>query len=383
MTFNPFVVVPLLVVLGALAFWLLTGNVRKQAAVRAMCLAQGLLATALATDIFYEPINDLVGLASFPHLLKHFAVLAAAYWLTIFCLHLSAPPESIATRARRRALLLGAALIGLTVFWYFGPRQAGIHDIAADHGGEAYVLHYLTVYTLYLGLAMADVALMSRHARHIPRRWLRIGLQLLGAGAIIGLLYVVQRVAAAAAVALGTNISWTENGTDKISQALILIAIALLMAGTLVPPIGTRRDARRARQALTPLWRDLTAQAPELVFGHQRGSKLRIMVTEIRDVLIGPLHHYLSPTAAAQARILAEEEGLTGVELETTVEAAMIAIALNAKRNDCPALTTTPVAVGGADHQDDASEVAWLTQVANAYSSSPVVTRALQESQPA
>ncbi|NUT54186.1 MAG: hypothetical protein HOV94_43880 [Saccharothrix sp.] len=72
-----------------------------------------------------------------------------------------------------------------------------------------------------------------------------------------------------------------------------------------------------------------------------------------------PLHSYLDPGIAADARAVAE--------------AATIAVALEAKHRDLPPLTTTPIAIGEAD------DVAQLVLIADAFTGSPIVADPVKE----
>ncbi|MGM1065763.1 DUF6545 domain-containing protein [Saccharothrix sp. Mg75] len=104
-----------------------------------------------------------------------------------------------------------------------------------------------------------------------------------------------------------------------------------------------------------------------------RGDRLRIRVTEIRDVLIGPLHAYLDPEVETCVRRRADELGLSEEEARATAEAAAIAVALEARRRDLPPITTAPIVVGATD------DVAQLVRIADAFTGSEVVSHAVKE----
>ncbi|RJQ79633.1 DUF6545 domain-containing protein [Amycolatopsis panacis] len=145
------------------------------------------------------------------------------------------------------------------------------------------------------------------------------------------------------------------------------------MAGATIPALGPRNRMRCQYRQLEPLWRDLTAFAPEVKFGTRSPyrtditDRIRQRLTEINDVLIGPLQPYLDPAVHAAALASAEQKAGHGAAPDTaaTAQAVTIATAListepvNPNR---PVVFTTP---GTQDYRDEA---AWYASVAAAYS---------------
>lgn len=305
-------------------------------------------------------------------------VLTSAFWLQVFCLHLTQSADEVEKRKRARVILLIVALVGLTAFYIVGPVRSELASMPSSAGNKPWVAEYLAMYGGYLAIAMADTVWMSRLANHVPRRYLRIGLRLLGAGGAFGLLYVAHRVGYGIAVSLGVPPLWIENGYIGPNVLLTTVSIALLMSGVMVPPIGARWEAHTAAKEVHPLWTDVTSIAPELVFAH-RGDRLRRQVTEIRDVLIGPLHPYLDPHIYRRVLGAAIDGGTIESDAEVTAEAAVVAIAIEAKRRDLPALTETPLIIGGTVDQGDDAEGERFVRIARAYRNSPFVANALHE----
>lgn len=361
-------------VTAALLFWLRSYRLTRKPGVRAMCWALALLdAAVLLGGPITGVLDSDLGIPALGQYLQHVCVLTSAFWLQVFCLHLTRPADETARRTRARAVLLVTALTGLTVFYVLGPVRSGLANVPSSAGDKPWVAQYLAMYGGYLGVAMADTVWMSRLASHVPRRFLRIGLRLLGAGGIAGLLYVVHRVGYSVAASLGITLPWNERGYTGPNTMLVLVAIALLMSGVMVPPLGARWEARKAAAEVDPLWIDVTALAPELVFAH-RGDRLRRQITEIRDVLIGPLHPYLDPDAFHRVLNEAIRSGLSKSDAEPVAEAAVIAIAIDAKRRELPALTQTPLIIGGTADPGDDAEGERFVRIARAYVSSPFVT---------
>ncbi|MFE9747587.1 MAB_1171c family putative transporter [Saccharothrix saharensis] len=370
-----FVVPVAVVVTAALAFWISSYRQTRNPAVRAMCMALVLLDLGLLVGYVNGTASSRL-LAVLPlQLLQHVAILTAAFYLKMFCLHLTSEPERVAAKVRRRRIILTVVLLLLTTFYVLGPWRAGIGEVYSVFGDQPWVTPYLGVYSAYFAWAMLDVLRMSLLARHVERPYLRVGLRLLGAGSVGGLLYALQRVGLSLAAAIGIAVPQENNGWRGPTVLVLFSAIMLLMAGVLVPPLGARWESRKLHARLQPLWSALTSVAPELVYGHRwgRGDRLRIRVTEIRDVLIGPLHAYLDPVIAADARNRADRLGLTETDARAVTEAATIAVALEAKRQDLSPLTTAPVAIGEAD------DIAQLVRIADAFVNSPVVADTIKE----
>jgi uncharacterized protein DUF6545 len=379
MLIAPVSIIPFALVVFALAFWLTAWRRGRKPSARAMCISLTGLTIAFSINLFYPTVAAVLRLPSLPHLIQHAATLVFGYWLTVFCIHLSLPEDVGARRIRQRAWLLGLVLVALSTLYIVGPLRAGIPAIASEYGDRPFVSLYLAVFATHLGIVMVDVLIMSRHAGAIPRRWLRRGLRLLGTASVFGLLFVLQRASSSFADAFGHPFPWEDAGVVGVSSQLIIVAVVLLMAGVLVPPFGARWDDRKAARELDPLWRDLTAVAPELVFRSRHRPGLRAMVTEIHDVCIGPLQLYLDPAVADRARQLAEDHDVPAEHRQPVAEAAAIAVGLDAKRRDLPPLTTDPVLVGVPKTDDEPADVDRLVLIANAYVASPVVAQILEE----
>ncbi|SDD57805.1 DUF6545 domain-containing protein [Actinokineospora iranica] len=164
-----------------------------------------------------------------------------------------------------------------------------------------------------------------------------------------------------------------------MSAVIVIVSITLLMAGVLVPPIGTRWDAYRARRDLLPLWTLMTDLAPELVFGHR---DLRALVTEIRDISIGPLRPYLDPRVDHHARTMAGAEHASA-EARAIGQAAAIIVAIRAFRDGRPPLVARPPLIIGIPDQSEhpaseADEVDALVRIAKALPN-PIVTHVVKE----
>lgn len=127
----------------------------------------------------------------------------------------------------------------------------------------------LVAATLYL----AHVAL--RHTRH-DERWLRRGLQLIGAGATLISVFALSRL-----VAMWIDLpAWVE------SMAILLLSIgaAILAIGALLPHIATACRRRAARHSLRPVWVEVTARYPHVRANSQPRTLYRLII-EIQDAI--------------------------------------------------------------------------------------------------
>lgn len=176
---------PLILVVYGLSVWLRELRHNKRPEVYAMCWAQMFLTFALIAQLAYPVIQDTVPVPALAHYLMHAFGLVSAFWLSAFALHLG-QHESVAPHTvRRRAWLLGAALTALTIFYIIGPVKAGLTKIAAESDAP-FVVHYIAVFTAYIGLALIEVAWMATFGQQSENKWLRRGLRLLGTGAVSG-----------------------------------------------------------------------------------------------------------------------------------------------------------------------------------------------------
>lgn len=372
-----------LIAIVSFAFFFWRGSVvGSKPSVQAMCKALGLLALAL----FFGLMMNLVGLSPLSGILQavqNAVTLVSAYSLMVFCLLTGNPGSDVSRRIRNRRVGLRIALIVLAACFVLGPLQEGVPIISGSYAADKFLLAYQFTFAAYLGLAMVNVGWLSHQAEKANNpRFLRAGMRLLKAGAVVGLLYVLHRIGYSVASAAGMQPPWQEYGSVGVSTWLILLAVGSLMAGVLVPPLGARWDLRNTARAVVPLWRELIKAAPELRLDHVGEPSVRACVTEIRDVLLGPLRRYLDPEVAGRARLRASTADLPEVDQQAAVEAAVIAVAVRAKTQGLPPLTTEPAEM--SDHAERGiDDAAWLARVGRAYMTSPIVRDVTEEFVPA
>jgi uncharacterized protein YbjQ (UPF0145 family) len=372
----------LLLITTAFVFWVRSYRQTRKPGVLAICWAALLLDVAVPIGL----INDIATAngsgSTWFHLLHNCITLCALFSLQLFCLYLTSDESAVQRGVRRRRALLLLALLGLIGFYLLGPAHHDLDSLASKHSDVPFLTAYLATYSTYMGLTMVDVALLSRFANRVPRPFLRIGLRLLGIASTVGLLYVVHRLGYSIATALGARPPWQEYGLTGVSTWLIMIAIVLLMLGIMLPPLGSRWESSRAVKQLGRLRGALVDIAPGVVFDHYRGhDRLRVCITEIRDVLQGHLIGYLDAAVVEDFRARALHEGHDAARAQAVGEAAVIAVALHAHRNEHPPTTVTPVIIAGTAHPSDAAEVDKLLAVAREFDTSPLVDIARQEAE--
>ena len=169
---------------------------------------------------------------------------------------------------------------------------------------------------------------------------------------------------------------------QQVGAALYPIPTGVLVLGVVLPSLALSHSYRCFLhwRALRPLWRQLNRDQPEIVLHCSGAAPWRAMadfdfhlyrrVIEIHDGIL-PLRAYISATDEGVVLQQAAEAGVTGLELDACITAALLRKALARQRAGAPCheeslslrrLTTPP---GGED--DLQSEVSWLRLVTRAY----------------
>lgn len=237
--------VPLVSVLIVLALWLpqLKRPDRSPASVP-LCRALGAGAVALAIQLAYPVLDDVVTVPSLPHFFVHVGAVMAVYWLSVFALHASQAPSLVQKIMWRRAALI-AALAVLTATYIAGPLEGGLTRISPEASAQPWVLHYNGTYSAFIAFAMIDVVHLSSKAGEANQVWVRRGLRVIGIGAIIGFGYAVARLAAAVVYTVGGRLPWATGGPSGPTTVLMLIAAVLVVAGLALPAMAQWLSMRR------------------------------------------------------------------------------------------------------------------------------------------
>lgn len=361
----------------------------KNRALRAFCAALATIAAALtiaAAPKFDTGIDRLLHVPNISFWIVNSLTLVSVFNVQIFLLRFTYSPGTIKARARPRRLVLLVAVIAMLVSLTLASTQETA-SMAVTYSSRPAIVYYLLVYLTCLVAGFTDLLRLSlRYARHTARRWVRTGLRLFAAGSVTALAYAAHKAAYVLCRALAAP---TLGDERMVSAVLGAATVLLICVGTTIPAWGarldpsTRTDYRSYRQ-LQPLWTAFSNTFPQIAFAptdttkrpapHAIHEALYRQVIEIRDGML-LLRAYIDPEIAENTRKAAIRAGMAGESLEATVEAATLTAALEAKRQgrsphpwpDAPA-TVAPRA--GADLSGD---VAWLKQVARAFSHSPIV----------
>ncbi|MFE9773534.1 MAB_1171c family putative transporter [Streptomyces sp. NPDC005931] len=392
--------------------------------VRLLCLAIATFALpfVLAAPWVYVRLDALFG---YPNLMTLPVYLSVATCLTSF-LALLVNWSSAQSQVRpRHRLIVGYAVlsvIAMIVLFLLGDVSDGEHpvDFDAHYAHTPYISEFLLVYALLFAVSMSALMLLCRrYAKAVDKPWLRRGLRVVTLGAGFGLGYAVPKL---------ISLRWETSLTDKVNSYVApmsaSIAAALFAVGFTMPAWGVGLDRIRQFQAdvrayrsLYPLWSAIAEAFPQVVlfqpppprtthwnarnihrlFGRMvievrdgslalrphddpealhTASDLKMLlirqITEIRDGQLLLLPYY-EQRIAVEARARAQAADLEEDDLEAVVEAAQIAAALNAVAAGAP----LPESPAGTP-QDPADgniqkEQAWVTRIAAAYHSSPIV----------
>jgi hypothetical protein len=224
-----------------------------------------------------------------------------------------------------------------------------------------------------------------RFARRVRVRHIRWGMRAGAAGAAVILVLVLARAAMITSYAAGVQAAgWA--APIAVVQGAAVIAI---VAGTTAPawfpalaPLGRQAWLWAAYWRLRPLWAAVRQVIPEVTLprppGVWRNIRYRVdrRVIEIRDAELA-LRAYASAEVPGRAEAAARSAGLDHGQAVAVAEAAVIAVALAARRGGHPPRRDgTPAEVINAVPVNDLrAEAARLIVVARAFRRSPVVRR--------
>ncbi|WP_033294328.1 hypothetical protein [Amycolatopsis jejuensis] len=241
---------------------------------------------------------------SLGRLLSNLATMVAAYGIEVTVAEIG----GVAQRRRRARLgVLVVALVVLTVSFFATrglPTGVGLFDEL--YRSNPTLIVYIVVYTLYLGLAVADIAAVSVGAVRAGRGALRAGLSSMLVACVFAFAYLAGKI-----VDLISDLT-DDHPVAKVCRGAFstarcalavgfpAISVLLIVVGLTLPALpAVRRSVRdaRTRAMLRPLRLFLTERYPEIVRLDQASGtgreRLLTMMSEINDGLllagVGPL----------------------------------------------------------------------------------------------
>ncbi|MGW0389948.1 MAB_1171c family putative transporter [Streptomyces sp. NPDC003042] len=318
---------------------------------------------------------SFLGVPNLAILVMHLSAVAFCVSAQIILLRWAAADEET-VRKTRYWLITGITLnVLLTALFLLadGPgRPASDFDTGS---GRPLVLTYLLAFIVSQAVPCVTIFRQcGPYARMTDNASLRQALRMLSVAAVVLFFYCLARTVNILTAAAGIDIGvWKLASNVFSATGIVILSLSLTMSAWAPSAARLLEWARtyRSYRALYPLWRDLYESSPDIALEppgasvSDLGYRLHRRVVEIRDGW-RDLRPYIDRTT----------NGVGGPGLEASeesrqafTEAAQIKQALLAKRNG-----TVPHDSKDAGDFDDrdtdnfTAEVAWLTQVAAAYS---------------
>ncbi|WAP54216.1 MAB_1171c family putative transporter [Streptomyces sp. S465] len=277
----------------------------------------------------YRWFDRLVGVANLAMVFLYSSVVVFATGALVLLLRWTGS-------ARRSGVVVGAvtaawtvAIIGFAV----GRPDAVEHprDFSTAYADAPGVVLFLVLYLAIFGAGLAGLGVLCpRYAASLRGSWLARGLRVLAAGCWLGLAYCACKLIGFVFSWAGRELYWLSNGVAPLTAS---VAALLVLAGFAIPAVGPRAAAWRRFRRLRPLWREVTAQAPEVSMGRSRWTgwwpfadlewRANRQMAEIRDVQRG-IRRHAEARVMEIAHVKASAAGLDDWQLAAVVEAAAL-----------------------------------------------------------
>lgn len=360
------------------------------------CVMTGGVATVFlfSAPSLYRGFDRLLGVANLAMVFLYSAVMVFAVGAQVMLARWAAGEgEAARRRARTRAratvaavaVLWAVAVTGFAV----GRPDAVEHprDFSTAYTDAPGVMVFLGLYLAIFGASLAALgSLCLRYAATLGTSWLTRGLRVLSAGCRLGLVYCAAKLLGFALSWAGRPAPWLSNGVAPLSAS---VAALLVLAGFALPAAGPRVTAWRRLRRLTPLWRQVTEQSPEVTMEQESWPgrwpfadlewRANRRMAEIRDVQRSLRRHVESDTldiAGERARAVVPDER----QRAAVAEAAALRRGLeNRAVGHVPPHSAETVVVSHAGTDDLlAAEYEHLALVADVYHS-PLIDTVLTE----
>ncbi|WP_418960534.1 MAB_1171c family putative transporter [Streptomyces tritici] len=293
------------------------------------------LSVTVGVPVARRAIDEVTGMQSITNLLSHLLGMSAIACLTGFVRRMSLAAKGAPRRRTGSWLPLPAVAATMCAAFFLTPRPSGEQYFLTTGRSTAHTV-YWSVFLGYVILGVATVGVLClRHHRQAPPGPLRTSLNLIGAGALTALAYVVHRCLYLALRDSGIPL-FQEAVVVPTTQALLVGSLLLAGTGIAWPALAglhrARSDRRRLRR-LEPLWRTLTEAVPEVVLPLppmlRADPELMLYryAVEISDAVLA-LDPFRSTDVEAAAREALRAHGFSGTELAAATEAVVLRCAL-------------------------------------------------------
>ncbi|MEU5025346.1 MAB_1171c family putative transporter [Streptomyces milbemycinicus] len=340
----------------------------------------------LSAPSVYRWFDHLVGVANLAMVFLYSSVVVFATGALVLMLRWTGS----AVRPRTVVTAVGAAWSVAVVGFAVGRPDAVEHprDFSTAYADAPGVVTFLVLYLAIFGSGLAGLGVLCRrYASTLRGSWLARGLRVLAAGCWLGLAYCACKVIGFLFSWAGRDLPWLSNGVAPLTAS---VAALLVLAGFAIPALGPRVSAWRRLRRLNPLWREVTAQAPEVAMAAYMGHHIwtgwwpfadlewraNRQMAEIRDVQRGVRRH-VEAEALEIARVKGRTAGLGDWQLVAFMEAAALRRGLlnqAAGRVPVPGADSVVVETGAGPGQEHEH----LARVADVYHQ-PLVDEVLAE----
>ncbi|MDS1270919.1 MAB_1171c family putative transporter [Lipingzhangella sp. LS1_29] len=279
----------------------------------------------------------------------------------------------------------GAVVVGvcLTLLYALTPEQvhASTHDLLTATVDRPAALAYWILLQAYLGFALALAAKLFWHvARDTSEALLKTAFRLIWLGLVLNVCYAIYKTCYVVLHALGVGLSAVE--VNRSSELLLGAAVTLMAVGACLPGLLSLRrivETYRSLRRLSPLWRVIVGQFPEVALSGSEPSALHTgvlgqlrfrlyrRIIEIRDGIL-QLRYYLDPAVEKEVEEFLRGRAVPESERAAMAEACWIEAGLRAARADvAPHHVGCWTGQGGVGVDEEA---VWLSQVSHAHSRS-------------
>ncbi|WP_328738564.1 hypothetical protein OHA91_03715 [Streptomyces erythrochromogenes] len=326
--------------------------------------------------------GSFLGVGNLAILIMHLAAVAFCVAAQIILLRWAATDEA-AARGTRYWLITGIVLDVLLTALFFLADGPGRPASDFDGTSRPLLLTYLLVFIVSQAIPCVTIYRQcGPYARMTDNASLRQALRMLSVAAVVLFLYCTARTVNILTAAAGVDIGAWKLASNVFSASGIVILSLALINSLWGPPVSRVTEwsrSYRSYRALHPLWRDLYEASPDIALEPPGSSvsdlnyRLHRRVVEIRDGwrdLRPYIDRETKAAGVAGGQTAGGANGKAGEELrQAFAEAAQIRQALQAKRTGIvPDHSKDAGDFDDRDTDNFVAEVAWLTQVAAAYS---------------